>query len=86
MSKLTIQHPDALKKHGEDIAAKKGYSVNRFLASAAGEKRAASVASRPCSGWPTPSRSGWRRPRVAFLISFIFQLPPSAPLLKDETE
>ena len=40
MSTLTIQLPDALKKHIEAIAAKEWYSVSQFLASAAGEKLA----------------------------------------------
>ena len=40
MSTLTIQLPDALKKHIEAIAAKEGYSVSQFLARAAGEKLA----------------------------------------------
>ncbi len=41
MSTLTIELPDSLKKTIEDIAAKEGYSVSQFLASAAGEKLAA---------------------------------------------
>jgi hypothetical protein len=41
MSTVTIQLPDSLKKHIEAIAAKEGYSVSQFLASAAGEKLAA---------------------------------------------
>jgi hypothetical protein len=40
MSTLTIQLPDALKKHIEAIGAKEGYSVSQFLARAAGEKLA----------------------------------------------
>ncbi len=40
MSTLTIQLPDSLKKHIEALAAKEGYSVSQFLASAAGEKLA----------------------------------------------
>ena len=40
MSTLTIQLPDSLKKQIEALAAKEGYSVNQFLASAAGEKLA----------------------------------------------
>ena len=40
MSTLTIQIPDSLKKHIEALAAKEGYSVSQFLASAAGEKLA----------------------------------------------
>lgn len=38
MSPLTIQLPDSLKKTIEALAAKEGYSVSQFLASAAGEK------------------------------------------------
>jgi hypothetical protein len=41
MSTLTIQLPESLKKKIEDLAAKEGYSVSQFLASAAGEKLAA---------------------------------------------
>jgi hypothetical protein len=41
MSILTIQLPESLKKTIEDLAAREGYSVSQFLASAAGEKLAA---------------------------------------------
>ena len=40
MSTLTIELPDSLKRSIEDLAAKEGYSVSQFLASAAGEKLA----------------------------------------------
>jgi hypothetical protein len=40
MSTLTIQLPESLKKSIEELAAKEGYSVSQFLASAAGEKLA----------------------------------------------
>ena len=40
MSPLTIQLPESLKKTIEDLAAREGYSVSQFLASAAGEKLA----------------------------------------------
>ena len=40
MSTLTIQLPESLKKNIEDLAAREGYSVSQFLASAAGEKLA----------------------------------------------
>jgi len=40
MSTLTIQLPDSLKNRIEALAAKEGYSVSQFLASAAGEKLA----------------------------------------------
>ena len=40
MSTLTIQLPESLKKQIEALAAKEGYSVSQFLASAAGEKLA----------------------------------------------
>ena len=41
MSTLTMELPDSLKQSIEDLAAKEGYSVSQFLASAAGEKLAA---------------------------------------------
>ena len=41
MSTLTIELPDSLKQSIEELAAKEGYSVSQFLASAAGEKLAA---------------------------------------------
>lgn len=41
MSTLTIQLPESLKKNIEALAAKEGYSVSQFIASAAGEKLAA---------------------------------------------
>ena len=40
MSTVTVQLPDSLKKSIEALAAKEGYSVSQFLASAAGEKLA----------------------------------------------
>lgn len=40
MSTLTIQLPESLRKSIEALAAKEGYSVSQFLASAAGEKLA----------------------------------------------
>lgn len=41
MSTLTIQLPESLRKHIEALAAREGFSVSQFLASAAGEKLAA---------------------------------------------
>ncbi len=38
MSTLTVQLPESLKKNIEALAAKEGYSVSQFLASAAAEK------------------------------------------------
>ncbi len=40
MSTLTIELPDSLKQSIEELAAKEGYSVSQFLASAASEKLA----------------------------------------------
>lgn len=40
MSSVTIEIPDSLKESIEALAAKEGYSVSQFLASAAGEKLA----------------------------------------------
>jgi predicted transcriptional regulator len=40
MSTLTIDLPDSLKQSIEDLAAREGYSVSQFVASAAGEKLA----------------------------------------------
>ena len=40
MSTVTIELPDSLKQSIEQLAAKEGYSVSQFLASAAGEKLA----------------------------------------------
>lgn len=40
MSKLAIELPKSLKKSIEALAAKEGYTVSQFLASAAGEKLA----------------------------------------------
>lgn len=41
MSTLTVQLPESLHKHIEALAAREGYSVSQFLASAAAEKLAA---------------------------------------------
>jgi predicted transcriptional regulator len=40
MSRLTIELPDSLKQSIEELAAREGYSVSQFLASAAAEKLA----------------------------------------------
>jgi hypothetical protein len=40
MSTLTIELPESLRKNIEALAAKEGYTVSRFVASAAGEKLA----------------------------------------------
>lgn len=40
MSALTINLPESLRKSIEALAAKEGYSVDQFVASAAGEKLA----------------------------------------------
>jgi hypothetical protein len=40
MSTLTIQLPESLKTTIEKLAAREGYAVSQFLASAAGEKPA----------------------------------------------
>ncbi|HEV3262121.1 MAG TPA: hypothetical protein VG013_35040 [Gemmataceae bacterium] len=40
MSTVTIQLPESLKNRIEALAAKEGYTVSQFLASAAGEKLA----------------------------------------------
>ncbi len=40
MSTLTVQLPDSVKKRIEELAAKEGFSVGQFLASAANEKLA----------------------------------------------
>lgn len=40
MSTLSIELPDSLKQRIEELAAREGYSVSQFLASAASEKLA----------------------------------------------
>ena len=40
MSELIVQIPDSLRHSIEELAEREGYSVNQFLASAAGEKLA----------------------------------------------
>jgi hypothetical protein len=40
MDTLTIQLPESLRKHIEALAAREGYTVSQFLASAASEKLA----------------------------------------------
>jgi hypothetical protein len=40
MSELVIEIPESLKHSIEELAAREGYSVSQFLASAAGEKLA----------------------------------------------
>lgn len=40
MNTLTVELPESLRKSIEALAAKEGYTVSQFLASAAGEKLA----------------------------------------------
>ena len=40
MSTLSIELPDSLKQSIEELAAREGFTVSQFLASAAGEKLA----------------------------------------------
>ena len=40
MSTMTVELPESLKNSIEALAAKEGYTVSQFLASAAGEKLA----------------------------------------------
>jgi len=40
---LTFDLPDSVKKNIEELAAREGFSVSQFLASAAGEKLAVMV-------------------------------------------
>lgn len=40
MSSVTIELPDSLRKSIEALAAKEGFTMSQFLASAAGEKLA----------------------------------------------
>ena len=40
MNTITIQLPESLRKNIEALAAKEGYSISQFLASAASEKLA----------------------------------------------
>lgn len=43
MTTITVELPHSLKKQIEALAAKEGYSVGQFVASAAGEKLAATI-------------------------------------------
>lgn len=43
MSTLTVELPESLKNQIEALAAREGYSVSQFLASAAGEKLAVTL-------------------------------------------
>jgi hypothetical protein len=43
MSTLTFDLPDSVKKNIEELAAREGFSVGQFLASAASEKLAVMV-------------------------------------------
>lgn len=43
MTTLTVELPESLRKHIEALAAKEGYSVGQFVASAAGEKLAVAL-------------------------------------------
>ena len=47
---MTIQLPDSVKKTIEDLAAKEGFSVNQFMASAASEKLAVMLSKDYLSG------------------------------------
>jgi hypothetical protein len=79
MSTLTIQLPDALKKHIEAIAAKEGYSVSQFLASAAGEKLAVIMTME----YPRREAAAGRR---ADFDKYLAAVPDVAPMENDRLD
>ena len=72
--KLTVDLPDALKKSIEALAAKEGYSVSQFLASAAGEKLAAIMT----MDYLRREASAGRREDFERYLAIVPDVPPQA--------
>ena len=77
MSTLTIQLPESLKQTIEALAAKEGYSVSQFFASAAGEKLAVVLTMNYLRA---ETAAGRREDFEKYLAS----VPPAPPLPGDE--
>jgi hypothetical protein len=77
MSTVTIQLPDSLMNSIEALAAKEGYTVSQFLASAAGEKLAAVMT----ADYLRPEARAGRREEFDRYLSAV---PDVAPVGKDQ--
>ncbi|HEV7924113.1 MAG TPA: ribbon-helix-helix protein, CopG family [Verrucomicrobiae bacterium] len=77
MSTVTIQLPESLKKTIEELAAREGYSVSQFMASAAGEKLAVVMT---MDYMRREAAAGRREDFEKYLAS----VPDATPLLGDE--
>ncbi len=76
MTTLNIELPDSLRKNIENLAAKEGYTVSQFLASAAGEK----VAAMLTMDYLRREASAGRR---ADFERYLAAVPDVAPLAND---
>jgi hypothetical protein len=73
MSTITVEIPDSLKKGIEELAARDGYSVSQFFASAATEKLAALKA----VDFLKSEASKGRREDFEKYLSSVPKVPPS---------
>jgi hypothetical protein len=77
MSTLTFDLPDSVKKSIEELAAREGFSVGQFLASAASEKLAVMVT---MDYLRREASAGRRKDFEKYLDS----VPPAPPVPGDE--
>ena len=77
MSTLTFELPDSVKKNIEELAAREGFSVGQFLASAASEKLAVMVT---MDYLRREASAGRREDSERYLDS----VPPAPPVSGDE--
>jgi hypothetical protein len=76
MSAITVELPESLKKSIEELAAREGFSVSQFIASAAGEK----MALLQSSDYLKREAAKGRR---ADFDNFLAAVPKSEPLEND---
>ena len=77
MSTLTFDLPDSVKKNIEELAAREGFSVGQFLASAASEKLAVMVTMDYLRREASSGRS-------EDFEKYLDSVPPAPPMPGDE--
>ena len=77
MSTLTFELPDSVEKNIEELAAREGFSVGQFLASAASEKLAAMLS----TDYLRREASAGRREDFE---RYLDSVPPAPPVSGDE--
>ncbi len=73
MTSMTINLPDSLRKEIEELAAAQGFTVEQFIASAAGEKLAAMRG----IGWLRQQAAAGRREDFDRIMNAVPDVPPA---------